>query len=277
MEAADTKRPFRRWLLMLPLALVAVGLTLVIGIWLLTRGGGESPVARQAAPPLAPQPSAPPPIWKGELAEPAAGAKSDVAPTSLDAMLQQLPTAVSRIGAQLEKAPIERAAASNLLVLPGDVRSAEPISRFPRHERWEIQFPPGNTIDSYARQLDFFKMELGVIGEADKVTYLSSVAAPTPAVRSAAAADDKRLYLIWQRGAMREAAQELATRAKIDAAGKVLAHFCSSEVEAQLAQIEDDFARQKGIRRIRKTIFGIKPNDSGGYSCYVIDQKSDDS
>jgi uncharacterized small protein (DUF1192 family) len=276
MEPDKKDRTARRWLLVLPLPAVVVGLIVLVGIWLLRRGREETPVARQPAPPVAPQPDAPPPAWKAELAAPADREKSSSA-ASLELTVQRIPEAVSLLQAQLERIPAQKTASDSLLVLPGDVRSVDPISRFPRHERWEIQFPPGNTIDSYARQLDFFKIELGVIGDGDKVSYLASLSAPTPAVRTAPAADDKRLYLIWQRGAMREAAQELATRAKIDPAGKVLAHFCPGELETQLAQLEDEFARQKGFRKIRRTVFGIKPNDSGGYACYVIDQKADDS
>ena len=277
MKLDPKERPPRRWLLLVPLAVVAAAVLLTVGIWLLNRRGGEAPLARQSAPPVAPQPAAPPPAWKAELAAPADDATSTPAAASLDETVQRIPARVSLLSAQLEKIPVQRNASANLLVLPGDVRSVEPISRFPRHERWEIRFPPGSTIDSYARQLDFFKIELGVIGDGDKVSYLASLSAPTPAVRTAPAADDKRLYLIWQRGAMREAAQELATRAKIDPAGKVLAHFCPGELETQLAQLEDEFARQKGFRKIRRTVFGIKPNDSGGYACYVIEQKADDS
>jgi hypothetical protein len=274
METETKNRPVRRrWLLVLPLAVVVIGLIAALGMWLLRREKGGPPVARQPAPPVKPEPDSPPPAWKGELT---VVEKEVGTAAALDQTVARIPAAISALNAPLAKIPVERTAAASLLVMPGDIRSVEPNSRFPRHERWEIQFPPGNTIDSYARQLDFFKIELGVIGEGDKVAYLANVAAPTPAVRTAPAADDQRLYLIWQRGAMREAAQELATRAKIDPRGKVLAHFCPSELETELAKLEDEFARQKGIRKIRKTIFGIKPNDGGGYSCYVIDQKADD-
>jgi hypothetical protein len=276
MEPAKKERPSRRWLLVLPPVVVAAGLIVIVGIWLLRRDQEGRSVARPPAPPLAPEPDSPPPPWKAELAPPADGPNSGSA-ASLEQAVTRIPGAVSLLNAQLQNVPVEKTASASLLVLPGDVRSVETISRLPRHERWEIQFPQGNTIDSYARQLDFFKIELGVIGDGAKIAYLANLSAPTPAVRSEPAGGDKRLYLIWQRGAMREAAQELATRAKIDPRGKVLAHFCPSELEAQLAQLEDEFARQKGFRKIRKTIFGIKPNDSGGYSCYVIDQKADDS
>ena len=264
----------RRWLLFLPLAVVVIGLIVVLGVWFLRRDKAGPPEARQPAPPVSPQPDSPPPAWKGELA---AAEMADSTSTSLEQTVQRIPTAISLLNAPLSRIPVERAASTGLLVLPGDARSVDAVSRFPRHERWEIQFPPGNTIDSYARQLDFFKIELGVIGAGNEVAYLANLSAPAPAVRSEPPGGDKRLYLIWQRGAMREAAQELATRAKIDPRGKVLAHFCPSELETQLAQLEDEYARQKGIRKIRMTIFGIKANDSGGYSCYVIDQKADDS
>ena len=181
---------------------------------------------------------------------------------------------VSSLGPELKNVPASPAPTS-LLVLPGDARSGDPFSRFPRHQRWEIQFPPGNTIDSYSRQLDFFKIELGVIGERGQVTYLANLSAPMPMSRSGDGGKDARLYLIWQRGGLREAAEELASRAKVDARGKVVAHFCPPELETQLAALEEKFAADKEHARLRRTVFGIEPSGAGGYRFYVVEQQAD--
>ena len=114
-----------------------------------------------------------------------------------------------------------------------------------------------------------------VIGDGNKVTYLANLSAPTPTTRSDGPEKDQRLYLVWQRGALREAAEELASRAKVDPRGKVLAHFCPPELEAQLAELEEKHAAEKGHRRIRRTIFGIEPSDAGGYRFVVVDQQAD--
>lgn len=260
--------------MVLSLLTAAVVLTVAGSIWWQRRGGPAEVVALGPAPPEMPRPASPPPVWRGELAALDAPSADGAPAARIEQRLKGVTSAVSLLRAQVQKLPVDGTASGSLLVLPGDARATDAISRIPRHERWEIQFPPGNTIDSYSRQLDFFKIELGVIGDSDKVVYLTNLSAPTPAARSESAASDRRIYLIWQRGALREAAEELASRAKVDSRGKVLAHFCPAELEKKLADLEDEFARQKAHRQVRKTIFGIKSNDAGGYVFYVIDQKA---
>lgn len=276
----NPRRTMSRWLIVLPLVAIGGGIVLVAVLWLRRGDRPERAVARQPAPPLAAEPASPPAAWKAVLAVPSgqaslpSGRQSGV-PAGLGRSLDDLPTVVAALGPQWTKLPPDSSAPAELLVLPGGARASESVSRIPRHERWEIQFPPGNTIDSYSRQLDFFKIELGVIGDKDQVTYLANLSAPTPTKRSEAAGKDDRLYLVWQRGALREAAAELASRAKVDPRGKVLAHFCPAALEATLAQLEEKFAAAKGHRQIRRTVFGIQPDDAGGYRFYVIDQQAD--
>jgi len=272
MEPATRKHAGLRWLL-LPLLLIG-GVAIIAGaLWL--RSGKPAPQAvKGPAPPIAAEPPAPPADWKPAVSLASRSETADLS-SGLEKTLQNIPGKVSALSAELKKTPAAASAPAALLVLPGDVRGVESISRIPRHERWEIQFPPGNTIDSYSRQLDFFKIELGVIGDGDKATYLTNLSAPMPTVRSEAAGQDQRLYLIWQRGALREAAEELASRGKIDPRGKVLAHFCPAEIESQLSQLEEKHAAEKGHRHIRRTTFGIEPSDAGGYRFVVVDQKAD--
>ncbi len=274
-ESPQPKSKSRPWLLVAPLLLLAGAIAVGLAIWL----GSSTPqpeIAKTPAPPIAAVPPSPPPKWQNQLAVPESSQAAS-APRDLEKSLQKMASFAGAIVPELKNVPRDSTAPTALLVLPGDTRSVETISRIPRHERWEIQFPPGNTIDSYSRQLDFFKVELGVIGEGGQITYLANLSAPTTTSRSDAAGKDNRLYLIWQRGALREAAEELASRAKVDPRGKVLAHFCPAELEAQLAQLEEKHAAEKGGCGIRRTIFGIQPSDAGGYRFYVIGQQADDS
>ena len=60
METETKNRPVRRrWLLVLPLAVVVIGLIAALGMWLLRREKGGPPVARQPAPPVKPEPDSP--------------------------------------------------------------------------------------------------------------------------------------------------------------------------------------------------------------------------
>ena len=272
---ADAPQPKRGGCL--KIALVLTVLLLVIGgaagggWWWLTNGGGGSTAPEAAASqPVAPEPSGPPPpLAVAETAVPEAAASD----TALTSRVERIPALVSAYETELLAAV--SAAPSDLIVAASGRQTADSALEIPRHERWEIQFPPGNTIESYTRQLDYFKIEIGLIGGSDQIEYLVNIAEPVPTVRKAPASAEKRLYLIWQRGSMREADEQLCSRARVTTAGKIVAHFCPEQIETDLAQIEDAFARTSGAKRVRKTTFGIKANDFGGFLFYVLDQKTD--
>lgn len=261
----------------LVMGLVAALLLVVVGgasggaAWFLM-GGGEDGDANQAAAygPVAPEPAGPPPAL--EMA--AAAAIDDTSSAAaLASRVERIPALVSAYETELLAAV--NAVPSDLIVSASGRQTADSANEVPRHERWSIQFPPGNTIESYTRQLDYFKIEVGLIGGSDQIEYLVNLADPVPTVRKAPASAERRLYLIWQRGSMREADEQLCSRARVPTAGKIVAHFCPEQIETDLAQIEDAFARQNGGKRVRKTNFGIKANDFGGFQFYVIDQKTD--
>ncbi len=236
-------------------------------------GGSATAEAPAAGSPTAPEPAGPPPPLAVKLAEPAAAAPA--AASSIESRITRAGDLATQLEADLAKVSFEGTAPAALIV-PGGGRQAEIAkSEIPPHERWEIRFPAGNSIESYTRQLDFFKIELGVLGGEDYVTYLTNLSNPKPKTRPGFASDEKRLYLVWQRGAMSEADEQLAARAGVKTAGKVLAHFIPSEAETELSRLEDAFAKQLGIQKIQKTVFGIRVAGQDSFRFYVIEQKAD--
>jgi len=142
-----------------------------------------------------------------------------------------------------------------------------------RARHWEVQFPPGNTIDSYARQLDFFGIDLGVMTPDDnvaKVAYASRFTQPVPLKREAPTDQEKRCYLTWRTGGLEEADRELLSRAGISSRGKLILKFLTRELELELVGMERTRAGDE-VDRIRTTYFGIRP-DGGGYRFYIVDQ-----
>ena len=225
--------------------------------------------------PVAAEPSAPPQPVSFALAT--SPTNTEEAPDQkLDKTIERLPTVVEGLSERLASAPLEGSAPPGFIVLSSGGQSDTDAHDIPRHQRWEFRFAPGNTIESYARQLDFFQIELGVLGGSDKVIYLSKLSDPQPTQRTAAAQDEGRLYMLWQRGSMRAADEEIVARAEIATQGKVYAHFLPAELEAKLAKLEDAHARKTGATKIRKTIFGMKPDFEDGYQFYVVDQKADE-
>ncbi len=64
--------------------------------------------------------------------------------------------------------------------------------------RWFIRFADGSSLSEYAKQLDFFGIELGAIMPDGRLAYISGLAG-TPKVRYAASGkDEKRLYMKWE-------------------------------------------------------------------------------
>jgi hypothetical protein len=148
------------------------------------------------------------------------------------------------------------------------VGSGEP--GIPRPQRWEIIFQEGATLQTYARQLDFFKIELGVIGGSTQVQYALNFTKPQPDRRSGRAGDEKRLYMSWRSGTLQQADQELLARAGVATENKIVVQFFPADVENRLAELEQRFANRRQSE-IRKTRFGVR-SVGNGFEFHVIDQ-----
>lgn len=139
-----------------------------------------------------------------------------------------------------------------------------------RARRWEIQFPKENTLEEYARQLDFFKIELGVVVPGNRVEYAFHLSQPKPDRRMGPADQENRYYLSWRHGELARADQELLGRAGIEGKGKVVLRFLPPELEATLVGLERARAGDEQAK-VYATRFAIRP-DKNGYVFYVIDQ-----
>lgn len=139
----------------------------------------------------------------------------------------------------------------------------------PPQLRWEISFADGQTLDIYARQLDAFGIELGVLG-VGQVTYAKNLSKPRPDVYTGPTAADKRLYMMWRVGRLREADRDLVQKAGINPAGKQVLQFYPDPTEQALLRAEKDF-KGRDAGTIRKTRFGVRPAGKT-YEFYVIEQ-----
>lgn len=278
-QAASPPSPVPKKRSKLPLILGVLAFLILapvigIGIWL--SAGRAKPVVTEPGKPIPPEPPAAPPPFKTTLASSNITSTAAEGSDALSKTTDKISSLAAGLPPELLLASVDGAAPAGLVVSGSLERSVDAISRIPRHERWEIRIGAGNTSDSYTRQLDYFKIELGVIGQANDIVYLSNLSAPNPTTKTQSAAGEKRLYLIWQRGSMREADEEILARAKIASAGKVVVHFCPEELEKELVKMEDDQAKQAGLKRIRKTVFGVRPREPEGFRFFVVEQKADE-
>jgi len=224
-----------------------------------------------ASAPVAADPGPPPAIPAFALASAGSQqASTDASPKLITGVLS---AAVSMQSGSLVGAG-ESAAPPSFVVRGGATSDAASLD-LPNHERWELQFANGTTLESYARQLDFFQVELGMIGGSPTVAYISDLSKPKPVTRQAPGSADSRLYLIWNRGPMQEADEILAKRAGLDPSGKVLAHFCPPSMEAEMLRVEAEQARVNKFTRIRRTVFGIEAAGPDAFRLIVTQQKGE--
>jgi hypothetical protein len=142
----------------------------------------------------------------------------------------------------------------------------------PPWERWEIRYTTSG-LSPYARQLDFFKIELAAAGGTPLVDYAFNLAKTKPDRRSGKPDDEKRMYMSWQNagGPLAAFDRQLLARAGIQTQRRLVLQFYPRETELKLLRSEAEHAKGRDAREFLKTIFGVRPA-GGGYEFFVIDQ-----
>lgn len=145
-------------------------------------------------------------------------------------------------------------------------------SGLPREQRWYIRFADQVSLDEYARQLDFFGIELAALLPEGKIVYLSNLSEPQPQVRHATSGkDEQRLYMTWQGGDRRVADLQLFKKAGVEVPlGSVIFHFYPPRTEAQLARLEREY-QNRPANQIRRTYFTVE-REGRGYRFVVLRQ-----
>ncbi|WP_299466911.1 hypothetical protein [uncultured Gimesia sp.] len=141
----------------------------------------------------------------------------------------------------------------------------------PREQRWFIKFSDRGSLIDYAKQLDYFKIELGALLKSGKMIYLSDVSSDKPVTRTeSSGAEEKRLYMTWQGGERKTSDLSLFKKAGHNVTGAILFHFYPKETENKLLTIEKQY-RNKNFDEIRRTYFTVR-GDRAGYNFEVTRQ-----
>ncbi|HVJ68813.1 MAG TPA: hypothetical protein VM510_12560 [Caulifigura sp.] len=140
----------------------------------------------------------------------------------------------------------------------------------PRELRWFVSFADDNSLDEYARQLDAFGIELGVLMPDGRLIYLSQVSKSPMQRVSTSGKDEKRLYFTWQGGERQQADLQLFQRAGITVGKGTIYHFYPPRLEEVLATLEFNYAKRKA-KEIRRTYF-IVEKQGGAYGFKVTRQ-----
>ncbi|MFK7819441.1 MAG: hypothetical protein AB8G99_12035, partial [Planctomycetaceae bacterium] len=135
---------------------------------------------------------------------------------------------------------------------------------YPREQRWFVRFSDKTSLKPYAKQLDFFKIELAAFFPSErKLVYLTNMSADKPTSRIKTQGKDKRLNMNWQGNSARaKADRALFAKAGIDASGAAIIHFYPQNVEQMLIQQERKFQNQPS-NRIRRTYFAVMEDGNG--------------
>lgn len=142
----------------------------------------------------------------------------------------------------------------------------------PSEQRWFVKFDDG-ALDVYAKQLDYFKIELGAFfpPPAKKIVYLSNLTNDKPTVREVKTGADNRLHMTHQGGGRQKADKALFAKAGVNVDGAaMLLHFYPKDSEQKLIGSELAY-RNKKASEIRRSYFKVTPA-AGGYKFTVTSQ-----
>jgi hypothetical protein len=259
-------------LLIALLILVGVSVTMLFIVWYSNQVWvGQEDVAIEFIEPL----PAGGPLGEGnDLEEPGDEEVEDLQEPEVEEMLDAVTDAISSQTATLEALEGD-ARASNKGKGggggggPGGAGTADII---PRWERWQILFTT-STLDVYAKQLDSFGIELGVLGGGSPtIDYAFNLAKRRPETRKGKGEDEERIYMMWKQGALKAADKQLLSRAGISTSGKTHVQFYPPPTEQLLFKAEHDHNPELSILDIEKTVFGVKLQ-GGKYIFHVLEQR----
>lgn len=140
----------------------------------------------------------------------------------------------------------------------------------PREQRWFVRFAEKDEPQEYARQLEFFGIELGSLLPDGRLAYLPKPTQPDVRFVNDGSAEG-RLYMTWQAGQRRSVDEGLFRSVGVSVNRDLpIFHFYPPETEAQLARLELDY-RGLPVRKIRRTYYAIQ-RKGRGYEFVVTKQ-----
>ncbi|MDP6554766.1 MAG: hypothetical protein QGG71_08875 [Pirellulaceae bacterium] len=218
-----------------------------------------------------------PPGFERDMLAPGMEEMPELAEPQLEAALEAVTSAVSSVAASTDVLNTASSVTSKGEGGRGDSRPPGPEGEgdniIPRWERWEVRWV-STGIPAYARQLDFFKIELGAGGGSPLMDYAYDLS-KSPKKRQGTSKAEKRLYMTWKGGTLQQFDRTLLGRVGIGTNNRIMFQFYPEEVEDRLAWIEKVNADKLGhlsVKEYLKTIFGVKAKGSQ-YEFFVAEQR----
>ena len=141
-------------------------------------------------------------------------------------------------------------------------------------ERWRIEYNSTNR-DIYISQLDFFKIDIGVVSKkSDAIDLVKNLAASPPTRVRSFREEEQRVYFRHNKGRLISWDKNLALRAGVtDTKGKIMVQFYHPDTTQLLARLEFEEAEKRGLdvrKSVKTTIFGVR-GSPGNYEYFVSD------
>ncbi len=129
----------------------------------------------------------------------------------------------------------------------------------PGEPRREIRFEPISLLE-YAQWLDFFGIELGVLGQDNKVYYAYNLSQEKPGVRIGDPAEETRLYMIPTDSQFAALDRQLAAKAGIASKGQIILQFYPPKTRDILINLEQ---KQAGAQARDHSRHGLSRHPHG--------------
>jgi hypothetical protein len=153
----------------------------------------------------------------------------------------------------------------------GGIGSGFGPGRGGREPQREIRFEPDDLAE-YAQWLDYFKIELGVLGQDNKVYYAYNLSQPKPSVRIGEPAQETRLYMNPAGSMFAALDRQLAAKAGIADKGRIILQFFPAEAQAIIVGLEQKQAGGRPPEQIRRTVFRV--TRSGDRFAFSVEEQS---
>jgi hypothetical protein len=126
----------------------------------------------------------------------------------------------------------------------------------PGEPRREIRFEPAS-VKEYGQWLDYFHIELGVLGQDNKVYYVYNLSTDKPDVRVGDPSKEQRLYMNPTDSQFASLDRQLAVKAGAADKGRIILQFYPPEAQAILEGLEQKRAGSRKKEEIRSTVFRV--------------------
>lgn len=148
----------------------------------------------------------------------------------------------------------------------------EPVKAVPEYRRWKMEYIDTN-LDVYAKQLSFFKIDIGAVSmETNDIDRIVDPGGTIRVIQSERSQEKRSIYFINVEPKLVEWESKLVLDAGSTMEGRNTVLFYPDETKEMLRRIEADYLRSNGIKlaKIRRTFFKIEET-AGGFKFVVSD------